>query len=50
MYKVERKPQEGIPYEVMLSPFNTKDEAECYIEKYSKYYPLEEQVYIVTEI
>lgn len=50
MYKVERKPQRALPYEVMLSPFKTKEEVEQYIETYSKYYPTEERNFIITEI
>lgn len=52
MYKVERKPAEpkAIPYEVMLSPFQTLDEVNAYLQKYSVHYPIEEQTYIITKI
>ena len=52
MYKVERIPaiNEGIPYEVMLSPFNTLSEVKNYIQKYSQYYPKEERNYKITEL
>lgn len=48
-YKVERK-SEGPQawYEVMLSPFNTLEEATAYIEKYRVYYPVEDQNYKIT--
>jgi hypothetical protein len=50
MYKVERKAAQGPWYEVMLSPFNTKDEVISYYHKYSKHYPIEEKVYRVTNL
>ncbi len=51
MYKVERKPAEPKAqwYEVMLSPFQTKEEVEQYFQKYGHNYPPEERVYRVTE-
>jgi hypothetical protein len=38
----------GFWYEVMLSPFNSSDEAWSNIEKYRYCYPIEEQTYRVT--
>jgi hypothetical protein len=49
MYKVERTTGKGW-YEVMLSPFKTKEEVACYIKKYSIYYPKEDRVYKVTKL
>lgn len=52
MYKVERKiSTSGVWQEVMLSPFNTRDEVKTYHAKYSKYYPdPEDRVYRVTNM
>jgi len=52
MYKVERKPYEpkAAWYEVMLSPFNTMEEVDSYIKKYSQCYPENERTYRVTKI
>lgn len=51
MYKLERKiPTSGAWQEVMLSPFNTRDEVSEYHKKYSKYYPVEDRTYRVTNI
>jgi hypothetical protein len=51
-YKVERKPAGPNVkyYEVMLSPFNTKQEVQQYIEKYQCYYPKEDRNYRITEL
>lgn len=51
-YKVERKPArtEAIYYEVMLSPFNSVQEAQQYIEKYQRFYPIEDRNYRISEI
>jgi hypothetical protein len=50
-FKVERKPArpEALPYEVMLSPFSTLQEAELYIEKYQHYYPIEDRNYTIKQ-
>lgn len=52
MFKVERKPArpEALFYEVMLSPFNTIQEAAAYIDKYKQYYPVEDRVYKISEL
>ena len=52
MYKVERKPTNpnATWYEVMLSPFNTYTDAEQYIEKYQKYYPIDDRNFKITKI
>ena len=50
MYKLERKENEGSWYEVMLSPFNTREEIKTYHSKYSKYYPNTNTVYRVTNL
>jgi len=52
MYKVERKiVTSGAWQEVMLSPFNTRDEVKAYYTKYSRYYPdPEERIYRVTNL
>ena len=51
MYKLERKiVPSGAWYEVMLSPFKTRDEVKEYHKKYSKYYPEEDRVYRVTNL
>lgn len=52
MYKVERKiATSGVWQEVMLSPFNTRDEVKIYHAKYSRYYPdPEDRVYRVTNL
>jgi hypothetical protein len=48
-YKVERMiASTGFWYEVMLSPFNTWEEAANNIEKYRHFYPCEEQNYKIT--
>jgi hypothetical protein len=48
-FKVERMiASTGFWYEVMLSPFQSSDEAWSNIEKYREYYPIEEQTYRVT--
>lgn len=51
-YKVERKPArvEAVYYEVMLSPFTSLQEAQQYIEKYQRFYPIEERNYKITEL
>ena len=36
-------------YEVMLSPFETLEECNKYIEKYKQYYPIEDRNYRITE-
>jgi hypothetical protein len=51
MYKLERKNStSGVWEEVMLSPFNTRDEVKVYHAKYSKYYSKEDRIYRVTNI
>jgi hypothetical protein len=50
MYKLERKENETAWYEVMLSPFRTKDEVRAYHAKYSKYYPNTNTMYKVTNL
>lgn len=50
MYKVERKEDEGTWYEVMLSPFKTKEEVKEYYQKYSKFYPGTKTAYRVTNL
>lgn len=51
MYKLERKiPSTGVWYEVMLSPFKTRDEIKEYYNKYSRYYPTNERIYRVTNL
>jgi hypothetical protein len=50
MYKLERKENEGVWYEVMLSPFKTKEEIKTYHAKYSKYYPNTNNMYRVTNL
>lgn len=51
MYKLERKiSTSGVFYEVMLSPFKTREEVKTYHAKYSKYYPEEDRIYRVTNL
>lgn len=50
MYKLERKENEGVWYEVMLSPFKTREEIIKYHAKYSKYYPHTNTKYRVTNM
>lgn len=52
MYKLERKiSSSGAWYEVMLSPFKTRDEIREYYKIYSRYYPdPEDKVYRVTNL
>jgi hypothetical protein len=51
MYKVERKiPTTGVWYEVMLSPFKTREEVKNYYFKYSNFYPEIDRVYRVTNL
>lgn len=50
MYKLERKEPASNWYEVMLSPFKTKEEVYVYYQKYSKYYPHTNTTYRVTNI
>jgi hypothetical protein len=50
MYKLERKMTNGVWYEVMLSPFKTREEIKHYYEKYSKSYPIEERIYRLTNL
>jgi hypothetical protein len=50
MYKLERKENEGNWYEVMLSPFKTREEIKIYHAKYSGYYPNTKTSYRVTNI
>jgi formylmethanofuran dehydrogenase subunit A len=38
----------GVWYEVMLSPFQTEEQAWDYVNKYHHYYPVEEQNYKIT--
>ena len=48
-FKVERETLPNKWYEVMLSPFSTKEEVEAYLLKYSCYYPKEERNYKITK-
>jgi hypothetical protein len=50
MYKLERKENVGSWYEVMLSPFMTREEIKTYHAKYSKYYPNTGTTYRVTNL
>jgi len=52
MYKLERKnSSSGVWEEVMLSPFETRDEIKEYYKKYSRYYPDPiDKVYRVTNL
>jgi len=50
MYKLERKENEGCWYEVMLSPFKTREEVKTYYIKYSKYYPNTNTKYRITNL
>jgi hypothetical protein len=51
MYKVERRTAvNGVWYEVMLSPFKTRNEVKEYYTKYSVMYPPEEKIYRVTNL
>jgi len=50
MYKLERKENEGMWYEVMLSPFKTREEIKAYHAEYSKYYPNTNTMYRVTNL
>lgn len=50
MYKLERKENVGNWYEVMLSPFNTREDVKNYHAKYSKYYPNTSTKYKVTNL
>jgi len=50
MYKLERRENEGAWYEVMLSPFKTREEIKAYHAKYSKYYPSTKTMYRVTNL
>lgn len=50
MYKLERKENVGSWYEVMLSPFKTKEEIKTYHKEYSKYYPNTNTTYRVTNL
>lgn len=47
--KVERRTSDPNGwYEVMLSPFDSPEEAYKYIEKYRQYYPYDQQNYRIT--
>lgn len=50
MYKVERKMTNGVWYEVMLSPFKTREEIKDYYKKYSVSYPENERIYRLTNL
>jgi hypothetical protein len=50
MYKLERKDNGCNWYEIMLSPFKTREEVKVYHAKYSKYYPISGNVYRVTNL
>jgi hypothetical protein len=50
MYKLERKEGNMTWYEVMLSPFKTREEVKAYHAKYSKYYPHTDTMYRVTNL
>ncbi len=50
MYKLERKENEGNWYDVMLSPFKTREEIKIYYEKYGKCYPNTNTKYRITNL
>jgi lipocalin len=51
MYKLERKiSTSGVWYDVMLSPFKTRQEVKDYHAKYSQCYPKEDRIYRVTNL
>lgn len=50
MYKLERKENKSSWYDVMLCPFNTKEELKIYHTKYSKCYPATNSIYRVTNL
>jgi lipocalin len=50
MYKLERRQDGGNWYEVMLSPFKTREDIVTYHAKYSKYYPNTKTSYRVTNL
>lgn len=50
MYKLERKENAGNWYQVMLSPFKTREDIIAYHAKYSKYYPNTNTTYRVTNL
>lgn len=50
MYKLERKENESSWYQVMLSPFKTREDVKEYHAKYSKYYPNTTTMYRVTNL
>lgn len=50
MYKVERQMTNGVWYEVMLSPFKTREEIKEYYQKYSGRYPEKERIYRLTNM
>lgn len=49
MFQVERQTASGYWYEVMLSPFNTLEEVQEYLNKYHQYYDSENSHYRVTQ-
>ena len=50
MYKLERQMTNGVWYEVMLSPFKTREEIKIYHNKYSIRYPEKERIYRLTNL
>lgn len=49
MFQVERQTTNGYWYDVMMSPFETLQDVFMYLEKYSKYYPVAERIYKITQ-
>lgn len=50
MIEVHRQiPESGYWQEVLLSPFETEEQAWDYIKKYHVYYPIEDQNYRITK-
>jgi hypothetical protein len=51
MFKIERKIANNFWYEVMLSPFKNLEEVKKYLNKYSKFYPeQQDRNYRITSI
>jgi hypothetical protein len=49
-FRIERQiPASKVWYDVMLSPFNSVDECDKYINTYKHYYPQEDRVYRITK-
>jgi hypothetical protein len=49
LYKVERTTRQGW-YEVMLSPFQTRENIEQYLSRYAYCYPKEDRKYKITDL